>query len=168
MSQLSPEQLAHVEQWAAAGANLNQVQDRLKTEFGISLTYLDARLLMVDIGVRLQEKPREPVKPAEPEPPPAAPALPATDETWNENFDDTTSDGVPPACDVTLTADPVAISGALISGKVSFSDGQTAAWYLDQMGRLGLSGAPQGYQPPKEDIPHFQQQLDLLMQQAGF
>lgn len=168
MSQLSPEQLAHVEQWAAAGANLNQVQDRLKTEFGISLTYLDARLLMVDIGVRLQEKPRESVKPAEPEPPPAAPALPAADETWNENFDDTTSDGVPPACAVTLTADPVAISGALISGKVNFSDGQTAAWYLDQMGRLGLSGAPQGYQPPKEDIPHFQQQLDLLMQQAGF
>ena len=98
MSQLSPEQLAHVEQWAAAGANLNQVQDRLKTEFGISLTYLDARLLMVDIGVRLQEKPREPMKPAETEPPPAAPALPAADETWNENFDDTTSDGVPPAC----------------------------------------------------------------------
>ena len=39
MAQLSPEQLAHVEQWASEGANLNQVQDRLRSEFDINLTY---------------------------------------------------------------------------------------------------------------------------------
>jgi hypothetical protein len=73
-----------------------------------------------------------------------------------------------PASTVTLSADKITIPGALISGKVTFSDGQLATWYLDQMGRLGLSGAPQGYQPPKQDIPEFQNQLDLLMQRAGF
>jgi hypothetical protein len=38
---------------------------------------------------------------------------------------------------------------------------------MDQTGRLALTGAPKGYQPPAGDIPLFQQQLDLLMQQAG-
>ncbi len=156
MSQLSPEQLAQVEQWAADGANLNQVQDRLKTEFGISLTYLDARLLMVDVGVRLQEKPREPEKVTV-----TAEAPPPEDES----FADPTESS--PVSNVVLSADQVAIPGALISGKVTFSDGQTATWSLNQMGRLGLTGAPQGYQPPREDIPNFQQQLDLLMQKAG-
>jgi hypothetical protein len=156
MSQLTPDQLAHVEQWAADGANLNQVQDRLKTEFGISLTYLDARLLMVDVGVRLQEKPREPEKVAA-----SAEAPPPGDESFADSTDSAPVNGV------ILTADHVAIPGALISGKVTFSDGQTATWSLNHRGRLALTGAPQGYQPPREDIPNFQQQLDLLMQRAG-
>ena len=55
MSNLTPEQLAQVEQWAADGATLNDVQTRLKNELGISLTYLEARLLMLDVGVRLKD-----------------------------------------------------------------------------------------------------------------
>jgi len=76
--------------------------------------------------------------------------------------------GDKPGGAVTLTADQITAVGALISGSVTFSDGQVAKWYLDQMGRLGLSGAPQRYQAPKGDIPQFQQQLDLLMTHAGF
>lgn len=165
MSQLSPEQLAQVEIWAADGANLNQVQDRLKTEFGITLTYLDARLLMLDVGVRIKDKPREEA-PKPPEPAAAAAPLPAEDETWNENFDDATQP-TPPAAGITMTADQISLPGALISGKVTFSDGVKASWFLDQMGRLGLNGSPQGYQPPPADVPQFQQQLDLFLQKAG-
>lgn len=172
MSNLTPEQLAQVEQWAADGATLNDVQTRLKNELGISLTYLEARLLMLDIGVRLKDKPREqPRQEAiEPAPAPAAPeaemeeAYPAEDEAPI----DVENPDVTPGGNVTLTADQITTPGALISGKVTFSDGQTATWYLDQFGRLGLGGAPQGYQPPKGDIPQFQQQLDMLMQRAGF
>ncbi|TDU64315.1 hypothetical protein EI77_04203 [Prosthecobacter fusiformis] len=168
MSQLSPEQLAQVEIWAADGANLNLVQDRLRTEFGITMTYLDARLLMLDVGVRIKDKPREVAKPADPAP--AAPltgeAFPAEDETWNENFDDVSTEQMPSA-GITMSADQITIPGALISGKVTFSDGVNASWFLDQMGRLGLSGAPQGYQPPPVDVPQFQQQLDLFLQKAG-
>ena len=161
MSQLSPEQLAQVEIWAADGANLNQVQDRLKTEFGITLTYLDARLLMLDVGVRIKDKPREVEKPAEP----AAAAVeePAELESWEEGLE-------PPAApggSIQMNADQIAIPGALISGKVTFSDGVQASWFLDQMGRLGLNGSPQGYQPPPADVPQFQQQLDLMLQKAG-
>ncbi len=169
MSNLTPEQIAQVEQWASDGATLNDVQIRLKTDFGITLTYLEARLLMVDVGVRIKDKPREqpkpePAAPAEPEPAPHYPAEASEDESPMDVEDPSLT----PGGSVTLTADKVTLPGALISGKVTFSDGQTASWSLDQFGRLGLGGAPQGYQPPKGDIPHFQNQLDLLMQQAGF
>ncbi|SKB02801.1 hypothetical protein SAMN02745166_03689 [Prosthecobacter debontii] len=162
MPQLSPEQLAQVEIWAADGATLNQVQDRLKTEFGITLTYLDARLLMLDVGVRIKDKPREPEKVAETAPVPEA-NLDAEDAEVELADDESSAPG-----SLEMTTDQIAIPGALISGKVVFSDGQNASWFLDQMGRLGLSGAPQGYQPPPQDIPLFQQQLDLFLQKAGF
>lgn len=167
MSQLSPDQITQVVSWAAEGANLNQVQDRLKSEFGITLTYLEARLLMVDVGVRLQDKHREPVKP-EPAAEPLPESVPEDDSLPEDLGNEPDFAGDLPASTVTLSADKITIPGALISGKVTFSDGQLATWYLDQMGRLGLSGAPQGYQPPKQDIPEFQNQLDLLMQRAGF
>jgi len=158
MAQLSAEQLAQVEQWAADGANLNQVQDRLKADFGITLTYLDARLLMLDVGVRIKDRPRDPVPVV---------AAPLQDGAVDENLDNASAE---PAAEgaLQLTADQVATPGTLISGKVVFTDGQAAAWHLDERGSLGLSGAPKGYQPPPADIPIFQQELDLLMQRAGF
>ncbi len=160
MSQLTPEQLAQVENWAADGANLNQVQDRLKTEFGITLTYLDARLLMLDVGVRIKDKPRE-APPAPPQPQPAETEV-STEASENWESPDSASGGT-----ISMSADQIAIPGALISGKVTFSDGVNASWFLDQMGRLGLNGSPQGYKPPASDVPQFQQQLDLFLQRAG-
>lgn len=164
MSQLSPEQLAQVESWATDGASLNQVQERLKTEFGINLTYLDARLLMLDVGVRIKDKPREPEKPAEPEPAPQPEPEPSADD-W-ASADETAE--APLGGGFEMSADQIALPGALISGKVTFSDGVQASWFMDQMGRLGLNGSPQGYQPPPADVPLFQQNLDLMLQRAGF
>lgn len=176
MPQLSAEQLSQVETWAANGANLNEVQERLKAEFGISLTYLDARLLMLDVGVRLKDKPREP------DPVPAAAPAPAAAAGDDDRADGTEGDALEedfsalPADDAApagggqlqMSTDHIAIPGALISGKVTFSDGTSGSWFLDQMGRLGLNGTPQGYQPPKADIPLFQQNLDVFLQRAGF
>lgn len=170
MSNLTPDQLALVEQWAADGATLNDVQSRLKSEFDITLTYLEARLLMVDVGVRLKDKPRDQPKPEEAAAPPDELPQNEVPEEYGDGFDvmpeKEAADAIPGAA-VTLTADQITAPGALISGKVTFSDGQTANWSLDQFGRLGLGGAPQGYQPPKGDIPQFQQQLDMIMQRAG-
>ena len=44
------------------------------------------------------------------------------------------------------------LAGAVISGKVTFSDGEKADWYLDQTGRLGLGPQKQGYRPPASDV----------------
>jgi hypothetical protein len=159
MPQLTPDQLARVEAWAAEGATLNQIQDRLKTEFALVLTYLEARLLVAEVGVRLKDKERPVEKPAEPEPAAAAP-VPA-------DADADAAAGDAPGT-VQLSVDTITVPGALASGKVTFSDGVAATWYVDQMGRLGLSGAPQGYQPPAGDVPVFQQQLDRALMQAGF
>ena len=170
MSQLTPDQLAKVEEWAAEGATLNLVQDRLKAEFGISLTYMEARLLLMEVGVKIKDKPREPEKPAEaPSPAPAVPPSPEAAADWEEDMiepPETAPGGA--AGSVTLTLDQIAVPGAMVSGKVTFSDGTSASWYLDQMGRLGLADVPPGYQPPKPDIPKFQQELERLLQKSGF
>ena len=51
---------------------------------------------------------------------------------------------------------------------VPSSDGKTAGWYLDQMGRLGLRATEPGYQPPAADIPVFQRELQRLLQTQGY
>jgi hypothetical protein len=171
MSQLSQEQLTSVETWAAEGLSLNQIQDCLKSEYGINLTYMEARLLLVEVGVKLKDKPREVEKPAEAPAPPqlAETELPAEVET--ETWDEPPADGepgAPGAAQISVSLDQIAIPGAMVSGKVTFTDGQTAAWYLDQMGRLGLGNVPPGYQPPKADIAPFQTELERCLQRAGF
>jgi hypothetical protein len=156
---LTPEQQAALELWAGEGATLNDIQQRLKNDFGIVLTYLDARLLLLDLQVKLKDKPREQPKPEEP----AAPAPPVEDAQEDEAEAAPAAPGA-----LQLTVDQITIPGAIVSGRVTFSDGQSAGWYLDQMGRLGLRGTEPGYKPPAEDVPLFQQELDRVLAQAGF
>ena len=77
MANLTPEQRTALEQWAADGATLNDVQQRLKAQFDVSLTYLDARLLLLELQVKLKDKPRDEPKPEEPAPLPSLPAITA-------------------------------------------------------------------------------------------
>lgn len=166
MNKLTPEQQAALQQWAGEGATLNDIQRRLKDEFGVNITYLDARLLLLDLQVKLKDKPKEPA------PVPAAePELESEQGAADDVMGDTVVDeatGAPVAGAMSVGVDQIAIPGAIISGRVTFSDGQNARWYLDQMGRLGLSGAEPGYKPPAADVPLFQQELDRILMQAGF
>lgn len=167
MAKLTSEQQTALEQWAADGATLNDIQQRLKAEFGVNLTYLDARLLLVDLQVKLKDKPREQPKPEEPAPAPVPQH--ATEEAAQGEVEEDFSSPAPAGDGtVSITVDQIAIPGSLVSGKVTFSDGKTAGWYLDQMGRLGLRAQEQGYKPPPGDIPVFQNELDRVLAQAGF
>ena len=58
--------------------------------------------------------------------------------------------------------------GAMASGSVVFSDGQSKKWTLDQYGRLGLSGGDADYKPSDEDVAEFQKQLDTALRGRGF
>jgi hypothetical protein len=64
---------------------------------------------------------------------------------------------------VSVELDTVTPPGAMASGTVVFSDGQSKKWTLDQFGRLGLSGGDEGYKPSDEDVMEFQKQLDTSL-----
>lgn len=141
-SKLTPEQISALKQRAAEGATMSDLQRHLKEEFGFSLTYMDTRFLILDLGIELIEEPKEEPK-AEEKPAPV------------------------PTGTVTVTMDALTLPGALVSGKVTFSDGETAIWMLDQTGRPGLDPDTPGYRPIQEDIMEFQTQLRALIEKSG-
>lgn len=142
-SKLTPEQIAALKQRAAEGATMSDLQRLLKEEFGISITYMDTRFLILDLGIELIEDKKEEPKKEEEKPAPV------------------------PTGEVTVTMDTLTLPGALVSGKVTFSDGETAIWMLDQTGRPGLDPDTPGYRPSQDDIMEFQIQLRALIQKSG-
>jgi hypothetical protein len=145
-SKLSDDQKSSLHAWAAEGASIADLQKRIKEDFGIAITYMDARFLVLDLGIELRDSPKEEAQPALED----APAKPV------------------PTGVVTVTMDSLALPGALVSGKVSFSDGETAIWMLDQYGRPGLDADTPGYRPSPEDIVEFQKQLAELVRKSGY
>lgn len=71
-----------------------------------------------------------------------------------------------PGAKMSISIDPLARPGALLSGKVSFSDGRLAEWILDEAGRLGLV-PPKGYKPPAADLQEFQAALEVELRKLG-
>ncbi len=157
MSALTAEQRTQVARWVSEGATLSQVQERLRTELGLSMTYMDVRFLVDDLNLALVEK-EEPKK-AEEAVADAAPAEPAA------------AAGAPPAQGagvVTVEVDTIAQPHAMVSGNVTFSDGEKADWYIDHQGRPGMAARTPGYRPTPQDITDFQVKLDAALRQAGY
>jgi hypothetical protein len=80
-------------------------------------------------------------------------------------------DGLPPiASTVTVTVDKVTlVPGALAGGTVTFSDGVTGKWIIDQQYRPGFTEISQpGYRPSPEDAQAFMQELSAQLQKRGF
>ncbi len=141
-NQLTPEQKDALKQWASEGATMSDLQRRLKDDFNFSVTYMDTRFLILDLGIELIEEAKaEPKKEEKPT--------------------------LIPTGTVTTTMDSLTLPGALVSGKVTFSDGETGIWMLDQTGRPGLDPDTPGYRPSQEDILTFQTQLRDLIQKSG-
>ena len=194
---LSEAQKEEVAAWFAAGASLDEIQKRIKSEFGIHMTYLDVRLLVAELpqpvvegegakeevaettgtsetserkplecgqnfddGADGQENQQGPIEEV------AIPPLQQEDASAVAGEEDSTEAQAVSA--PTVTIDALMIPGTIASGDVTFSDGQTGKWFLDQMGRLGLGGnLPQGYRPSPTDAALFQQQLMSLLQAKG-
>lgn len=159
---LTEEQRKQVGVWISAGAKLSEIQSRLASEFGIKLTYMEARFLVDDLKL----VPKDPEPPKTPEPPAARPL-----ETKPVPAAEAAEDEIPAPAGggkVSVTVDQITRPGALISGKVTFSDGQLADWYLDQMGRLGLAPKQQGYQPAAADVQEFQLALQREVARLGY
>lgn len=71
---------------------------------------------------------------------------------------------------VSLTVDKVTLlPGALASGTVTFSDGVTGKWVVDNYGRPGFTEISKpGYRPTPTDAQAFMQQLTQALQKRGF
>lgn len=163
MSKPTSEQLSQVSRWVAEGATLAEVQSRLASEFGLSMTYMDVRFLVDDLGATLVDKPEPKV--AEPLPDTLAASAPPEPSVAPELAADPAPVG---AAKVSVTVDTLARPGAIISGKVTFSDAQVADWYVDEQGRPGLVPATPGYRPSPDDIRQFQMLLEAEFQKRGY
>ncbi len=187
---LTPEQKKAVADWVAAGDNLSTVQKKLLEQFKLSLTYRDVRFLVDDLNLELKDtapkvdasdvtktpaqrpapagsekkgfldKAKEKLGLGKEEPEPA-------EEVVEEDYDDAAVAG---GGNVTVTVDKVTLlPGALASGSVTFSDGVTAKWIVDQYGRPGLTEVSKpGYRPSAADGQAFMQELSMALQKRGF
>jgi len=169
---LNDTQKQQISKWIAEGAKLSDIQKRIGAEFGLTVTYMEVRLLVDDLKL-VPHDPAPPPAPAKTEPPPdpAAPSLAPSGKDGQSALQPIAPGGAGlppgPGGKVTLSVDALAKPGTLVSGSVTFSDGQTAAWYLDQMGRLGLAAKQQGYRPSAADVQEFQQRLEVELSKLG-
>jgi len=155
--QLTDTQKQTVAGWAKDGLSLSEIQKSLESEFGITMTYMDVRFLVLDIGCEIQDKgkhagaeAKNSVEDSDPDP-----GIP--------------DDGEPAFGSVSVDIDRVVKAGAVVSGTVVFSDGVKAAWAVDNLGRMVLDpGANEGYRPSEEDIRAFQEELKSQISRRGF
>jgi hypothetical protein len=167
---LDQAQRTKVTEWIAQGEKLSSIQNRLAAELGVQMTYMEVRLLVDDLKLTPKD--------AEPPPPSALSSLAgsATQPPGGQTpgaprpAPETKAPQTQPAATggVSVSVDQLARPGALVSGKVTFSDGNKAEWYLDQSGRLGLVPQQAGYRPPQPDVQQFQMALETELSKMGF
>ena len=154
--------------WIAEGLKLADIQKRLSAELGLSLTYMEARFLVDDLKLvpRDVERPKpDPASPlVAPEKAPTAPAAAAPGPVQPQPAAPAGALGG----GVSVTVDAVTRPGAMVSGSVTFSDGQSGAWYMDQMGRLGVVPKQPGYKPAAADVEQFQRLLEQELSKLGY
>lgn len=165
---LDEAQKQHVAQWLADGAKLAEIQNRIADEFDISLTYMDVRFLVDDLGVQLKDPEPEP-KPKAEEETTAEPNQPEELHTQTPEDSDPSNEKLEnqPSGSVSVSLDQITRPGSIISGKATFSDGKTAEWMIDQLGRLGLVPAEEGYKPSESDMMSFQMEIQKAIQGSG-
>lgn len=153
--QLNEEQKNKVAEWIEAGLSLSDIQDKMGAQWNLRMTYMEARMLVAD----LQLLPKDLAVPAAEKSPEPSPTSELSEEEGAQPL-------APGA--VSVTTDTLARPGAMISGRVTFSDGLTGMWHLDQFGRFNLMPPTPGYKPSEEDIQKIQPLLDRELARAGF
>ena len=194
---LTPEQKQTVSTWVAAGDSLSAVQKKLIEQFKISMTYMDVRFLVDDLGLELKnatpkadttDVTKAAAAPRAATPPPAEKkgfmdklkekvgmgdaGTDDEDEVPTNDYADEEAGvpATPPAApgQLTVEIDRIMRPGSVVSGTVIFSDGVSGKWALDQLGRLMLDTSQPGYKPGPTDVQAFQRELSTQLQRQGF
>jgi hypothetical protein len=164
---LDEAQRKKVAEWIAEGMKLAEIQTRLASKLNVRMTYMDVRFLVDDL--RLTPKDAETSKPAAQVVSSVKPA--AAETKMGGALVETavpTPAQSPGEAKVSVSVDQIARPGAVVSGKVTFSDGNSAEWSLDQTGRLGLAPRQAGYRPSASDVQQFQTALETELSKMGF
>jgi len=190
---LSEEQKQTVAAWVAAGDNLSAIQRKLAEQLKISMTYMDVRFLVDDLNLRLKDAPpkvdttigkggagqpaasekkgffdkaKEKLGLAKNE----AAGGEDLPEDAEEDLDAGEDLGSAGGGNVSVSVDKATlIPGAIASGTVTFSDGVTGKWIVDNYGRPGFTqlSKPE-YRPKPADAEAFVKQLGAALQKRGF
>jgi hypothetical protein len=150
VSDLSSEQVEMVTRWVAEGAQMADVQRRLKDDFGFNVTYMDTRFLSLDLELNFQVNEEE----AKAEEVIEAPQVQEEPDLEGEKRG---------GGGVSASLDQVARPGSMVSGTVTFSDGMKGLWLIDEMGRPSIDPDQPGYQPSEADLVSFQEELKGLL-----
>ena len=150
MIQLNDTQKDLIRRCVADGCSLTEIQKKLVEEFKLSVTFMDLRFIVLDMGLEIKDRASK----AAVDLSKAATAGSATEP----------DDDLPATGGVEVTLDRIIKPGAVVSGTVVFSDGVKASWMLDQLGRLALDAGKANYRPSAQDVQEFQEQLRNLLQ----
>jgi hypothetical protein len=162
--ELTAEQKKAVSEWVAQGLSLSDIQKQLKERFQLSPTFMEVRLMVLDLDLKVKEqesafasKTRLDLKAA----PPGAAGSDGAD-AFEPVEDDALGGGV------AVEIDRIKKPGALVSGTARFSDGVKASWMVDQFGRVAIDAGKPGYRPSQDDLMAFQQEVSRKLQQQGY
>jgi hypothetical protein len=157
--QLNDTQKDAVRKWVAEGCGLTEIQKRLNDEFKLAVTFLDLRFLVLDLGLAIKEQAKNTSAGLD-----LAKAAPGRPDTGDSDMEPLGPDS---AGNVAVTLDRIVKPGSVVSGTVRFSDGVSASWMLDQLGRLAIDAGKPNYRPSPEDVQAFQVELRNLLQSRG-
>lgn len=165
--ELTEDQKQSVAQWVDEGCGLSEIQKRMSSELGVTLTYMDVRFLIIDLGLDLAGDEEE----EQEDQPHEEPSLSeAVEPDGMSSPGGPEASGFPPedfGGAVSVEVDRIMKPGALVSGTVSFSDGASGTWSVDQFGRLGLDMGSPDYKPSQDDLLAFQAKLKSALASRG-
>jgi len=139
---LTTDQITTLKEKVAEGAQLNELQNIIKTQFGHNLSFMETRFLISDLDIQIITP--EPAAPSEPTEPISTDSAPAQTEALNQKNI--------PESSVSVEIDQIEQPGSYVSGSVTWSDGQTGQWLINQEGSLDLKMGTPDYQPLTEDM----------------
>ena len=147
------EQKSAVVEWLGQGRSLSDIQQALKVDYDLTITYMELRFMVDDLEIPLSEDPAEdPVDASEDASEAVLEPEPVLDPSG-----------------VQIDVDALVLPGALVSGSVTFSDGESLKWQLAASGQLGLiPGDNPNYRPSPEDVQSFQEQLEEVLRSKGY
>lgn len=162
VSDLSKEQIQEIKDWVEGGAQMADLQKRLKEDFDLNATYMDTRFLALDLDLDFHKE-----EEAEEE---LAEDIVAEDIVAEDSGNGEPPAGVeviPPSGSepaVSVGIDQIAIPGSMVSGTVTFSDGEKGTWMIDVDGRPSIDPETDDYRPNQEDLVDFQAKLQHIFE----